>query len=179
MSDSENPVYLLTITGPDQSGVVADITNYLFEIGGNLADTAFAVLGQGFEYSGVIIFSESKSISQISDGLAALKSLEGSRITINPFPYDLMRNEVGDITHVIEFIGGDRPGLVAGMASELAVYNANIVRMNSRRITMDEGGQGYRTRFAVNIPKERATVCGNALSNLAGSLNLKCTVEPQ
>jgi len=179
MSESENPVYLLTITGPDQSGVVADITNYLFEIGGNLADTAFAVLGQGFEYSGVTIFTEPKSISEITDGLAAIKSITGARITLDPFPYDLMRNEVGDITHVIEFVGGDRPGLVAGMASELSVYNANIVRMNSRRVQLEGGGQGYRTRFAVNIPAERATVCGNALSNLAGSLDLKCTVEPQ
>ncbi|WP_308910100.1 glycine cleavage system protein R [Pseudokordiimonas caeni] len=168
---------LISIIGRDRVGVVSAVSSYLFEIGANLADSAYAVLGQGFEFSCVAEFATLTTPEEVQEGLAALELLEGARIAVTSFPFNLTRDDSGTITHVIEVKGGDRPGLVARISEVLVDYDANIVRMNSRRIET-EAGFDYRTRFAVNVPASRATALESALYNTAGSLRLLCVMEP-
>ena len=44
---------LISITGEDQVGLIAKVTATLYELGVNLADTSFSVLGHGFEFASV------------------------------------------------------------------------------------------------------------------------------
>jgi glycine cleavage system transcriptional repressor len=174
MSDNTN--YILRIAGSDSVGHVATITGYLFEIGANLADTTFAVLGTGFEFSSLIELSADVDADEIEEGLRAVGLPEGVRITLMPALYAFDRLGDSVITHVVEFSGGDRPGLVARMSEVLGKYEANIVRMSSRRSESEEG-YDYRTRFAVNIKTETYKALETALYNTAGSLRLNCSVE--
>ncbi len=169
-------IFLISVTGKDRVGVVSAVTNYLFETGANLADCAYAVLGEGFEFTCVAEFSAGTTREEIETGVAAIELLEGARITVSRFPFEVSRGETSEITHVVEVKGGDRPGLVAQLSEVLVDYDANIVRMSSRRTVIEGQRYDYRTRFAVNISPERFTALEAALYNTAGSLRLECQV---
>jgi len=176
MARLTNDIYLISIVGRDQVGVVSAVTGYLFEIGASLADSAYAVLGEGFEFSCVAEFENNMPQPEIEEGLACIDLLAEARITVSKFPFQLLRSETSQITHVVEISGGDRPGLIAGISEVLVEYGANIVRMSSYR-TATAVGYDYRTRFAVNISGARFDALENALSNTAGSLRLTCCVS--
>ncbi|MFC3051268.1 glycine cleavage system protein R [Kordiimonas pumila] len=176
MNQQMGDTFLISIIGRDKVGVVSAVSNYLFEAGANLADCAFAVLGEGFEFSCVAEFTAEMEQEELETGLNDLELLDGARITVSKFPFKLLRGDSGTITHVVEISGGDRPGLVARMSEVLVDYGANIVRMSSRRVTSVGGGFDYRTRFAINVA-EPITGIEAALYNTAGSLRLECSFE--
>ena len=168
--------YLITIMGKDRVGVVSAVSNCLFDTGANLADSTFAVLGEGFEFSCVAEFEAKPEIQELESELGVIDVLDGATVSVREFPFQLLRGETGKITHTVEITGGDRPGLVARMSDVLVEYGANIVRMSSHRTVVD-GGFEYRTRFAVNTERGRLEALENALSNTAGSLRLECSVK--
>ncbi|TNE66537.1 MAG: ACT domain-containing protein [Alphaproteobacteria bacterium] len=178
MTSQSPDTLLISIIGRDQVGVVSAVTSYLFETGANLADSAYAVLGEGFEFSCVAEFSAGATPDEVKEGLTGLEMLADARITVSNFPFRLERGQSAAITHVVEISGGDRPGLVARMSEVLMDYGANIVRMSSKRVPR-EGGFDYRTRFAINAGADRLTALEAALYNTAGSLRLDCKVEAQ
>lgn len=169
--------FLITIIGRDQVGVVSEVSGYLFDIGANLADGSYAVLGQGFEFSCVATFVQNTELADVEAGLSTLPTLEDARITIAPFTFDLDRGEAAHISHVVEITGGDRPGLIARMSEVLMDYDANIVRMSSKREVDENGAAHYRTRFAINAANARFDAMSSALYNTAGSLRLECKIE--
>lgn len=176
MDKQQADIFLITVIGKDRVGVVSAVTNYLFETGANLADCAYAVLGEGFEFSCVAEYEAGATAEEVEARLADIELLDGARITVSRFPFEITRGETSEITHVVEINGGDRPGLVARLSEVLVDYEANIVRMSSRRTMLEGQGVDYRTRFAVNIPKDRFTALEAALYNTTGSLRLECQV---
>lgn len=175
MSSAGN--FLITIIGRDRVGIVSEVSSYLFDIGANLADGSYAVLGQGFEFSCVATFDQDTDTTDVHAGLSALSGLGDARITITPFAFDIDRGDTAQISHVVEITGGDRPGLIARMSEVLVDYDANIVRMSSKRAVDDSGEASYRTRFAINAEKTRFEAMSAALYNTAGSLRLECSIE--
>ncbi len=176
MANVEN--FLISIVGRDQVGVVSEVTSYLFDTGANVADSSYAVLGEGFELSAVVTFGAASDTTEIEIGLSELATLVGARIAIVPFDFDTTRGETATISHTVEITGGDRPGLIARVSEVLMEYGANIVRMSSKRSVDEQGTAHYRTRFAICAPKGRVEALSAALSNTAGSLRLNCDVEP-
>jgi glycine cleavage system transcriptional repressor len=80
------------------------------------------------------------------------------------------------VTHRITISGGDQLGLVARLAEVFRQYEANIVRLEARKLSDQEGGL-YVTRFAVFIPEDRRSLCLATVGNTAGTLGLSCEVE--
>jgi len=111
--------FLISITGPDRVGHVSQITGYLFEAGGNLADTTFAVLGEGFEFSSLVSVEADITCAELEEGLRNCGIPDSSKVSVRNADFDFDRTEAGTITHVVEFSGGDRPGLVARMSEVL------------------------------------------------------------
>lgn len=169
--------FLITIIGRDQVGVISEVSSYLFDIGANLADSSFAILGQGFEFSCIASFDADTQAAEIEKGLSAIECLQGARITVDTFKFDTDRSDAARITHVVDITGGDRPGLVARMSEVLMDYNANVVRMSSKRQIDGDGVAHYRTRFAINADQGRLEGLSSALFNTAGSLRLDCHIE--
>jgi glycine cleavage system transcriptional repressor len=165
---------LLSIKGPDRVGVVSAVTSALFDSGCNLADTSYAVLGQGFEFTCILEVPNSVSDNELNSKISEIDVLEQSTISLTSFPFSLDHAPNSDISHMIELIGGDRPGLIARVSEALANFDANIVYMSSRRIVGDQSQYHYKTRFDINLADSREELCENAIYNTAGSLNLQC-----
>jgi glycine cleavage system transcriptional repressor len=164
---------LISIFGPDRTGLVAAITGRLFEIGANLGDTSFSMLGAGAEFSSVCEVPDELSPAEVEAALAALPLLAGARVGVRHFDLDAHHGPAGRITHRIAVTGGDRPGLIARLSEVFGEFNANIVRMDAQHYS--EQGL-YVTRFAVSIP-ERAESCLATIANTAGELHLAFHLE--
>jgi glycine cleavage system transcriptional repressor len=164
---------LISIFCPDRTGLVAAITGRLFEIGANLGDTSFAMLGSGAEFTSVCDLPADISATELEADLGGLPELAGARLTVRPFEMDAAAGPLGRITHRVVLSGGDRPGLIARLSEVFGEFKANIVRLDAQRVP--EQGL-YVTRLAVAIP-ERAEACLNTVANTAGELNLSCHVE--
>lgn len=163
----------IAVSCPDRTGLLAAITGRLFDLGANLGDTAFAVLGEAAEYACVAELPDTVSTGDVTSELAGLPELDGAEISVTPFALSSVHAEQGRVTHRIEVRGEDKPGLVARLAEVFAEFNANIVRLDSERLPGGAAGE-YLIRFEVWIAPERATNCIAAAANTAGSLGLSC-----
>jgi glycine cleavage system transcriptional repressor len=169
-------VALVSVLGPDRVGLVAAIAEHLFNIGVNLRDTTFASLGSGAEFLAICELPTDLDAGDVERGLRQLPELEGSEVRAVPYAFDPSPGPAGSITHRITISGGDQLGLVARLAEVFKQYNANIVRLEARKLSDAEGGL-YVTRFAVFIPDEQVNLCLATVSNTAGALGLDCDVE--
>ncbi len=167
------PTVLVSIFCSDRTGLVAAITGRLFDLGANLGDTSFAMLGSGAEFTSVCDLPDSVTPEEVEADLGRLAALAGARISVRSFDLDSSHGPAGTITHRVVVSGGDRPGLVARLSEVFGEFQANIVRMDAQRLPE----QGiYVTRFSVSIPA-RAEACLTTIANTAEEMNLACSVE--
>jgi glycine cleavage system transcriptional repressor len=170
-------VALISITCPDRVGLVSDISGRLFELGANLGDTTFAVLGGGAEFTSVVELPEDMELDAAEAELRALPELGTADISVTRFALPPVHGPLGHVTHTITVTGGDRPGLVARLSEVFVQFGANIVRLNAERIDAPGGGSQYAVIFAVFLPEGSTRSCLATVANTAGSLALTCHWE--
>jgi len=164
---------LVSVFCPDKKGLVAAITGCLFDLGANLGDTTFAVLGGGAEFSSVVDAPDDLTADALRSHLEQLPEIENGEITVAPFTLDTRHGPSGETTHNITIEGGDQPGLVARLSEAFIQYDANIVHL-SAEATSDSG---YTLSLAVNIPAGNADNCLATVANTAEGLQLRCSSE--
>jgi len=164
---------LVSILCEDRTGLIAAITGRLFDLGVNLGDTTFAVLGTGAEFTTVCELPDSLALGEIESALNDLPELRDAKLTVAPFSFKPVHGPSGHITHRIEIVGPDSPGLVARVSEAFGDYGANIVRLNSERVP-GSGGVSYATRIAVSIPPGKEQACLATVGNTAAELKLTC-----
>jgi glycine cleavage system transcriptional repressor len=169
-------IALVSVLGADRVGLVAAIAEHLFNAGVNLRDTTFAALGSGAEFVALCELPAGLTAGEIEAGLKGLPELEGAEIRAVPYAFDPSPGPAGSVTHRITISGGDQLGLVARLAEVFRQYEANIVRLEARKLSDQEGGL-YVTRFAVFIPGDRRSLCLATVGNTAGALGLSCEIE--
>jgi glycine cleavage system transcriptional repressor len=153
--------------------LIAAVTGRLYDVGVNLGDTTFAVLGGGAEFTLVAKLPEALSLEDLERELTALPDLREARLTVTPFRYRESHDEHARITHRIEITGDDSPGLVARLSEAFRQFGANIVRLNSESVPGASGAR-FLLRMAVFVPADKAAACMATVANTAGQMNLKC-----
>jgi len=169
---------LVSVFCPDRTGLVSAITGHLFDVGADLGDTSFAVLGAGAEFSSVCRVPAHLTAQELTAELRTLPELDGAEISVTPFGLDADHGPSARVSHVVTVSGGDRPGLIARLSEAFTQYKANIVRMDAQRVAV-QGGNRYVTRFAVAIPAASTESCLNTVANTAGELGLSCVADAQ
>jgi glycine cleavage system transcriptional repressor len=167
---------LISIICEDRIGLIAEVTGRLFDLGINLGDTTFAVLGGAAEFTAVIELPDHQSLGGIESELSELPALKGAKISVAPFSYRAQHGDTAHITHRIQIEGEDSPGLVARLSEVFVGFGANIVRLNSERASGGSGAR-YITRIAAWIPPEKAKACLATVANTAGELRLTCKTQ--
>ena len=167
----------ISVFCPDNIGLISAITGRLFDLGANLGDTSFSVLGTGAEFTAVCEVPDTVGAAEIEEQLQSLTLLEGADITVAPFNLSVIQGPKANITHHISVEGRDNPGLVARLTEVFVEFNANIVRLNSSKILGEEGDQ-YLINFAVWIPDSSVDACLATIANTASTLQMKCHSEP-
>jgi len=141
------------VLGPDRPGIIAAVSQTVFEQGCNLEDVSQTSL-QG-QFVGIFIASARGGIRE-SELLGALRG------RCDPLGLFVHLRPVGDAEerparpgepYVITTVGPDRPGLVAGISGLLAQYGANIT--NLKAISRGaRAGLEYVTFYEVELPAD-------------------------
>lgn len=161
---------VIALFSPDQKGLVAAVTGRLFDLGCNLADTSFAVLGEGAEFTGLAEVPEHLDAPAVAADLEALPELRNGRVEVRPFGMAAHHAVEARVTHRVVCEGIDQPGLMARLSEVFLQYDANIVRLSTERVPGPQGDI-HIARFAVWIPPGRADSCLAAVANTAGGLH--------
>ena len=164
---------LISIFCTDQTGLIAAISGRLFELGANLGDTTFSVLGAGAEFTTICELPYAMSLDELEGSLRQIEQLSDANISVSPFTLDTVHGPTGQVTHRITINGGDQPGLIARLCETFIEYDANIVRLSAEVAQHNE----YVLRLSVNIPCKKVESCLSTVSNTAEGLQLNCSFE--
>ncbi len=164
---------LVSVFCPDKVGLIAAITGRLFDLGANLSDTTFTVLGGKAEFSSLCELPDDFNVEDIDGELRDLAPLEDAEISVIPFKSTDQNGPSGHVTHRITVSGGDRPGLIARLCEVFIQFEANIVRLNAEKFA-GTGREEYVVRIAVSIPETSVASCLATVGNTAGELGLTC-----
>jgi glycine cleavage system transcriptional repressor len=167
---------IVTVLCPDKTGLVSAITGALWELGANLMDTSFSVLGGGADFSAVCELPPSLEVSEVQHALATHELLSGAEIKVREYVFDAHHGPEGDATHRITVSGGDQPGLVARLCETFVEFGANIVTLNAGPLAEQQGR--YVIRLDVSIPESVADACIATVANTAEGMGLACTANP-
>jgi glycine cleavage system transcriptional repressor len=165
---------LISIFCPDKTGLIAAITGKLFELGINLGDTTFAVLGTGAKFTAVC--DSPLSASEIENALQALPELRGANVKVSQFDLAATHAPNANITHQFTLMGKDHPGLIARLSEVFVEFEANIVRLHAEKIPAADGEDQYLIQIAAYVPETRVPACLATVSNTASSLQMQCTI---
>lgn len=169
---------LISLVCPDRVGLLAAVTGALYEIGADLGDTSFAVLGAGAEFTALATLPEGVDAAAVERALRAMPELGAeAELRVRPFGLAPGHQPEADATHRVELVGQDRPGLLARITEVFLQFDANIVRLSSERLP-DPDGERYLIRVAARIPPARVEACLAALGNTASEMRLAFEAAP-
>ena len=164
---------LISIVCPDRVGLVANVAGCLFDLGGNLGDTTFAVLGGGAEMTSICELPNGTELKTVEATLKSLDELRDADVAVRPFGMDALHGPSGKVTHRIVVSGGDRPGLIARLCEVFVEFKANVVRLHAERVPA-ENEIRYSITAYVWIPQGFEESCLATIANTAGELGLDC-----
>ena len=168
-----NNTALISILCEDRAGLIADVTGRLYDLGINLGDTTFAVLGGGAKLTVVAKLPSDISIADVEEELRSIAVLKGAEMSVAPFTYRETHGQTAQVTHRIEITGDDSPGLIARVSEALRPMGANIVELNSESVPGASGAR-FLLRMAIWVPQGKEAVCMATIANTAGQMNLSC-----
>ncbi len=148
--------FALTIIGRDRPGIVSQVTEILYRLGCNIADSSCSILGGQFAMILIISHPEIADKENFGDAFAPLEEsgLSVFLRTLKPGgeKHPEMRGEVC----MISVYGSDKPGIVYRVAKELGDRQVNITDLNTKLVG-SEKRPVYVMMIEAMLPEEMTT----------------------
>jgi len=165
--------FMLTLVGRDQPGIVARVTNTLYEHGCHLGEASMLRLGGNFTIMLMV-----RCTGDAKGVLLPLKPvMEALHLQIHVDKIDAALHQHQDPDVRVSVHGADRPGIVAQVTQALAAAGLNIIGLES-----DVGGNEYHPFYVMTIEgiaTQGIEVLEKALSQLLNSQpDLNVQIEP-
>lgn len=119
----------ITVIGHDRPGIIAETTRILADLGLNLEDSTMTLLRGHFAM--MLLCEGGPASAEIEDALAPLTVGGSLTVTVREVPTEPEHEPVGS-SYVLTVHGGDRPGIVSRVASEVAFAGGNITDLTTR-----------------------------------------------
>ncbi|MGV7221478.1 MAG: glycine cleavage system protein R [Nitrospinales bacterium] len=164
--------YMVTIVGKDQSGLVAKVSQALFQAGGNLGEASMARLGANFTI--MLMTQFNGTANELGNALAPLAQSLNLHCHVDLIEGELHRHVEPDVR--ISVYGADCPGIVAEVTGALAENGLNILNLET-----DVGGAEEDPVYVMNIDgiaSNGIEGLENALAKLADEKNLETRLLP-
>ena len=127
--------YAVSVVGKDRPGIVAAITEGLFRLGCNLADSSCTMLAGEFAMILIVSHQRPFSKSRLFDELKPVCDTIGMSLAVRTLHSDeITRQETDAEICIISVYGADQPGIVYRVTRELAGRNINIMDLNTKLI---------------------------------------------
>ncbi|MFP6740204.1 MAG: amino acid-binding protein [Alphaproteobacteria bacterium] len=164
---------IVSISCVSQSGLLSAVSERLFELGCNLADTTYALLAGSAEFTTVCELPGGMAEETLALELHRTPVLAGARIVVGPFDEAASEARSQRITHRFEISGPDQPGKIKRLSAAFAACGAEVVRLNSQKSVTD-GVAVSTIRIAVSLPDGADTA---PVTEATDALGLSCRVE--
>lgn len=119
--------YMLTVVGEDRPGIVARLSQALFEGGANLGEASMLRLGGNFSIMLMTRFDG--GVEALDRMIAPVTEALGLHRHIDPIEGRLHRHGTADVR--VTVYGADRAGIVAQVTGALAAAGLNILELES------------------------------------------------
>ena len=124
----------LTIIGRDHPGIVARVTEILYRLGCNIADSSCSILGGQFAMILIISHPEYTDRESFGDAFDPLET-EGMSVFLRTLqPGGEAAPELTGEICLISVYGSDKPGIVYPVARELGNRRINITDLNTKLV---------------------------------------------
>ena len=170
--------FALTIIGRDRPGIVSQVTEILFNLGCNIADSSCSILGGQFAM--ILILAHPDYTDRESFG-NAFTSLEEAELSV----YLRTLKPGGEIHPVMEgeicmisVYGSDKPGIVFQVTKELGERKINITDLNTKLIGTEDRPV-YVMMLEAVLPQEMsAEDLEQVMDKLKQKLQVDISVRP-
>jgi glycine cleavage system transcriptional repressor len=124
---------VMTGVGRDRVGIVADLTQLLYELGCNLLDSSMTLLRGEFALILMCEVPEQVSLNELQRQLDALEKQLGMRIHVRSMTAaELAEAPEQQNAFIVSVYGADRPGIVARVTRALADEHINVTDVQTK-----------------------------------------------
>lgn len=119
--------YMVTLVGKDRPGIVAHVSNALYEEGCDLGETSMLRLGGNFTIMMMVKFDGTKNA--LKNVLQTVAQSMGLQLHVDAIDGHLHKHLLPDMRITVS--GADRAGIVAKVTAALAEVGFNILELES------------------------------------------------
>ena len=130
--------FALTIIGRDRPGIVSQVTEILFNLGCNIADSSCSILGGQFAMILILAHPDYTDRESFGDVFAPLEESELSVFLRTLKPGGEIHPEINGEICMISVYGSDKPGIVFQVSRELGDRKINITDLNTKLIGTED-----------------------------------------
>jgi glycine cleavage system transcriptional repressor len=149
---------MLTLVGRDRPGIVADVTNSLFEGGCQLGEASMMRLGGNFTV--MLMVQSDQEKAGLENFLTEKLSALDLRIHVDAIDGHLHEHIIPDVC--VSVYGADRPGIVAEVTHVLKRYDFHILDLES-----DVAGTEEKPIYVMHIDGKAQTDIGTLEKEMA------------
>ncbi len=128
---------VMTIIGPDRTGLVESVARVVAEHGGNWLESRMCRLGG--EFAGILRIE--LPVEKRQALIDALKTLQGTGLTVVVRPGELAATATPGRPARLEIVGHDRPGIVRQITRALADAGVNVEEFSSEVVSAPMSGE--------------------------------------
>ena len=144
---------VLSALGPDRPGLVAEVTEYVSELGGNIEDSRMAVLGAEFGIF-ILISGATTAIAAIEAGASDLSKSTGLGIVTRRTKSPDEHRRAAVIPCIVTTEALDHEGIVRSVAKALRDVGVNIVSLETSAYEAPvTGSQLFRMEARIDVPQ--------------------------
>lgn len=169
---------VITGAGRDRVGIVAELAEFLFQLGCNLLDSSMTLLRGEFALILMATLPERMSVDDLRSGLRKIEEKLGLNFSVRELSAEeLSEQEAPEFQYFISVYGADKPGIVAGITKKLAEMKMNITDVQTKSVKQ-ENGEIFVMMLELSSPVElAATEVQYELSSFAANLGVDISVR--
>lgn len=170
--------YAVSVVGADRSGIVAGITEALYKLGCNIADSSCAMLAG--EFAMILIVSHPKPFTKalLLEELKPVCERLAMTLSVRHLPLgeEDRKESSGEICQITVY-GADQPGIVYRVTSALAACQVNIMDLQTKLAGTDDAPV-YIMLLQASLPDELPPEkVEQLLDNLKQELHVEISVR--
>jgi len=166
---------VMTIIGPDRTGLVESVARVVAEHGGNWLESRMCRLGG--EFAGILRIELPVEKRQALIG--ALQTLQGRGLTVVVRPGEAAAAAAPGRPARLEIVGHDRPGIVREITGALAAAGVNVEEFSSECVSAPMSGEPlFKAVARLHLPAAcDAAALKTGLEKIAGDLLVDVSLE--
>jgi glycine cleavage system transcriptional repressor len=169
---------VLSALGPDRPGLVAEVTDFITERGGNVEDSRMAVLGAQFGIL-VLVSGSDQAIDRIASEAGQVEQKTGIGVIVKRTSSPEEHRRAASIPCVITAEALDHEGIVRAVAQAISNMGINIVSLETTAYNAPVTGSPlFRLEASVDLPRGVSMADLRArMDEVARAENLDVTVR--